>query len=208
MSIKNLLQQFCHENSLEEPKYRFISDMMTDDNTHTFVSECTVKIGGKSFTFVGEGPRKKESEKSAAQNCYNALVYNDVREQNIPYKAPHEPEKIVLIDVENIPHAVTNVIWPAKWLVVTCISKYSHHYKTLSKLQSMSCVQVIDSSNRDAADIELIFLAGRLSTSFGGEFLFVTSDHYGHPLIQCMKDCGRHATTLTSLRDIEDKIEN
>ncbi len=85
------------------------------------------------------------------------------------------------------------------------ISKYHHLYKKI-KDTKYCVVFEIDSPNKDAADVYMTYMCASLGEDFKNIGI-VTGDHFGHTLVQILKDEDKNSRLLRDIDDIIDFFE-
>lgn len=225
-NIKNLLQEYYQKSKLDIPKYRHTRHETHSDNSHTFYCHVTIVDPNDldhPITFEGSGMTKKEAEKSAAQLAYDHLndgqnlplsdPSKNSNSQTPPYVPPQAYNRIYFLDIENMPQCL-DYQYPSDALVLGFIGRYSHHYKNhLNRVQSICQANVIDSANRDAADIFLSFTVGAFAHQQiqtqkpqSVEFVIVSSDHFSEPLQKCLHTFDLPHRGITSLNELSKEL--
>lgn len=135
----------------------------------------------------------------------------------VPYEAP-DPEKrlyYVAIDLENMPKALDSQYkYPKDTCHVNCfVSKYSNQLDREAELVTKCELYPIDSANKNAADIYLIFMAGmvtqltQMAQVDNFKFVIISRDGFTDTLKQCLKTYGRECITITNYGDLKKWLD-
>lgn len=189
ISYKNKLQEFCHRQKIDLPKYA--TQQVLDGSFHCDVS---IVYQGKEYNAWGNDKRKVLAEQQAAEglcmilNSYiksgNLTLRSSLIQQfNHQYKQQYDPKIVdlsnkkvyVLVDLENITHGLDEMFHkyqftPSQNIVFHGFLSFGHHnakkeyiFTTPSGVQYNFVLHKIDSSRRDACDVALIMEATRIA---------------------------------------------
>lgn len=199
-SFKNLLQEYCHKNKLNLPKYDTFRIDQNKDNTPFFMSELRLF----DQIFKNTSNTKKTAEMKVAESALEYINSIDlsfqIKEKNIrKQKVNHLDDiqfdndiKVLLVDGENadinisiFDETLIVLIFVAKNTTKNVVfemqAKYKNYYVFIS-----------ESVGKDAADHLLTFYAGMLEIINKDKLIHyyvLTKDHYGEFLEKFMKNC-------------------
>ena len=193
MNSKNLLQEICQKTKFPLPVYTTIK------SNDLFLATVKVTYNGIDYEATGEErARKTEAEISAAQEML--LTLKSLREQQIQRFTAYR-DIYVLIDIENIhlgdffEHYQFNDKYHF-------IGFATENHPSITVCSPQIEIKTIKSSQKDAADILLIYYASHISTY--GRIIIVTKDHFGQTFADLINSQSEShlCQTVKSLSDL------
>lgn len=182
MSYKNKLQEYCQKYKLTLPVYQLVSHQFdTKSNIHRFQSSVSID----NNIYVSDILlTKKKSEIDAAKNAIENLSKINIKHitSYVKYNKPKTINRVILVDIENMPlYFEKNKCNSDDWLI-GFISKWSHYYGMRDTLSQYCTLNIVDSSDNNAADTMMIFIAGFLVSSGYQKFVLISRDKFSNCL--------------------------
>jgi hypothetical protein len=217
MNYKGLLQEYCQKRGMSLPKYnttftngKFVSSVIVNDYFY--------EISERLTTY----DTKKEAEQVIAEYALSQIEKKNESEKhsfNIHLTEEFQPTTSLFIDIENKQTILNDL---EERINMDCfsnhengfqdsvyfyvfISKYHHLYKKIKDTKYCAVFE-IDSPNKDAADVYMTYMCASLGEDFKNIGI-VTGDHFGHTLVQILKDEDKNSRLLRDIDDIIDFFE-
>ena len=193
---KSKINEYCQKYELDRPEY--ITCMSEINKTPVFNS--SVNFNGEIYTDKSVFSNKKLAEDNIAKIVYLRIQKNK-KLKRIRYKG--DKNILLCVDVENQPNIIEEidemVEESQKLHICLCISKYHNQYNNMMKYNNKYIVKAIDSSDKDSADILMVFYLGLVHYNYD-KIGIITHDHFAKPLCHLL-DNGK------ILRNMNDVIE-
>ena len=207
MNYKGLLQEYLHKKNFNLPKY------ITKKVNNNFYS--IIYINNEQFVDNNFFINKKKAEQSIAKIVYNKLKEKD-EDNKIEINLSNK-KTCIFVDIENKPNILNEIIEKinikfekfntnidfyicysanckidfSKYINNNNINKIFKFYKT-------------NSLYKDAADVGLIYLSGKLSHKYKNIGI-ITSDHFSYSLVEIIKENNKNKN-VKLLNNIDEII--
>ena len=198
INSKNLLQEICQKNKKPLPVYTTIK------SHDSFLSTVKVTYNGSDYEATGEErTRKTDAEISVAQAML--VILKSLREQQIQTFTAYR-DVYVLIDIENI-HVgdfFEHYQFNDKYYFMGFATE---NHPAITVCSSLVKIETIKSSQKDAADVLLIYYASQISNY--AKIIIVTKDHFGQTFADLInsKSESHLCQTVKSLSDLILQIQ-
>lgn len=192
MNSKNLLQEYCQKNRLLFPIYE--SERIQDG---LFISK--VKVCGKEY--IGKPKdKKKEAERSVATEAYNDICAENLKKK---YSYAKKERLGIFIDLENKQKIYDEL---DKYFYLDRGEIHIHIFVTRNhdlaqKEYQHATKHIIDSMLKDAADVYMIFMLGKLVNKYE-DLIIVSGDHYAKVLEEILVREGKKVNMCTNIEEI------
>lgn len=213
MNCKNQLQEYCQKNNFPLPTYLTTDHQInTKENSNLF--KCSVTCFDNITIESEYRTTKKEAHIDAARKMLNYISSNSKSSSNSSsvnyskYIPPNDVSHIILFDIENRPKLV-NLNYKKNVHKIGFMAQYSNHVEKEEELRQYCDLRVIDSAANNAADIALVFYAGRLLQSIYDipnnrpDIIIVTRDKFGGPLQKLLQDGGTRTHIAVTENDLK-----
>lgn len=222
MNYKNELQEYFQKRQLPLPVYKYTKMLFNMDTMIKWRAE--VKLYDSEGVFRSDlCTSKKKADQNAAFKALQSLNNIDVNEitkmdmdgdeydKYDKYEFPNEYERLILVDIENLPLTFKHIDYQKqkeKTLIITVMSKFSSHYQFEKRqyYQQFSHIEVTNSGNKDAADTLLIFLVGKYLHNSCNEIIIISRDRFAATLKDILIERGFDTKCFTCYQDIQKNL--